>query len=70
MACHFFGAITWTNAALLAIGPLGTNFNEIQMEAQNFHGNAFENIVCKSGGHVVQWPLLLTWFNCNLSMDK
>ena len=29
-------AITWTNTALLSIRPLGTNFNEIQMEIQNF----------------------------------
>ena len=26
----------WTNAALLSIGPLGTNFNEIRMGTQNF----------------------------------
>ena len=29
-------AITWTNAHLLPIGPLGTNFNEIQIKIQNF----------------------------------
>ena len=48
-------AITWTNAALLSIEPLGTKFNEIQMEIQNFyiHENAFEKVICKSGGHFV-----------------
>ena len=28
-------AITWTNADLLSIGPLGTNFSEIQIEIEN-----------------------------------
>ena len=29
-------AITWTNADLLSIGPLGIKFSEIQIEIQNF----------------------------------
>ena len=29
-------AITWTNAELLSIGPLGTNFGEIEIELRNF----------------------------------
>ena len=29
-------AITWTNAGLLSIGPLGTNFSEILSEIQKF----------------------------------
>ena len=29
-------AITWTNAHLLSIGPLGTNFSEIWINIQNF----------------------------------
>ena len=29
-------AITWTNAGLLLIGPLGTNFSEIQIKMQLF----------------------------------
>ena len=29
-------AITWTNAALLSIGPLGTKFGEISIKIQNF----------------------------------
>ena len=29
-------AITWTNAALLSIGSLGTNFSEILIKTQNF----------------------------------
>ena len=32
--CH--QAITWTKADLLSVGPLGTNFTEIQMEIQIF----------------------------------
>ena len=38
-------AITWTNAHLLSIGPLRTNFSEIwKLFIQE---NAFENIVCE-----------------------
>ena len=29
-------AIIWTNAELLSIGPIGTNFNEILIKIQNF----------------------------------
>ena len=29
-------AIIWTNAGILLIGPLGTNFSEIQIEIQTF----------------------------------
>ena len=29
-------AITWTNAGLLSIRPLGTNFSEIQIKVHNF----------------------------------
>ena len=42
-------AIIWTNARLLSIGPLGTNFSEILIKIKKLfiHENAFENIVCK-----------------------
>ena len=44
-------AITWTNAAILLIRPLETNFSEIVIAIQTFSlnslGNAFENAVCK-----------------------
>ena len=30
-------AITWNIAGLVSIGPLGTNFNEMWIEIQNFH---------------------------------
>ena len=41
-------AITWTNADLLSIEPLGTNFSEsrIEMQKKN-HENSFENVVYK-----------------------
>ena len=29
-------AIIWTNAGILLIGPLGTNFNELSIEIQTF----------------------------------
>ena len=41
-------AIIWTNAGILLIGPLGTNFGEISIEIQTFiQENAFESVVCK-----------------------
>ena len=30
-------AIIWTNAGILLIGPLGTNFDEILIEIRTFH---------------------------------
>ena len=45
-------AIIWTNAGILLIGPLGTNFSEILIEIFYIfiQENAFENIVCKMAG--------------------
>ena len=42
-------AIIWTNAGILLIGALGTNFSEISLKIQtlSFKQNAFENIVCE-----------------------
>ena len=42
-------AIIWTNAGLLLIGPLGTNFSEILIEILTFSlkKNAFESVVCE-----------------------
>ena len=42
-------AIIWTNAGILLIGPLGTNFSEIVIEIQTFllKKNTFENVVCE-----------------------
>ena len=42
-------AIIWTNAGLLLIGPLGTNFSEILIENSNIfiQENAFESVVCE-----------------------
>ena len=40
-------AITWTNAHLLLIGYLRTNFSEIWIKIQKFLVNAFENVVCE-----------------------
>ena len=39
-------AIIWTNAGILLIGPLGTNFSEILIEIHeiSFQENAFENV--------------------------
>ena len=42
-------AVTWSNADLLLIGPLGTNFSEIFNWNSNIsiQGNVLENDVCK-----------------------
>ena len=43
-------AIIWTNAGILLIGPLGTNFSEILIEIHIFsffQENAFEYVVWK-----------------------
>ena len=40
-----YQAITQTNAGLLAIGPIGTNFSEILIEVRE---NAFENVIRRS----------------------
>ena len=45
-------AITWTNAGLLSIGLLGTNFNRNSIIF--IQENAFENVVGQNGGHFVQ----------------
>ena len=36
-------AIIWTNAGILLIGPLGTNFSEISIEKEN----VFESVICE-----------------------
>ena len=42
-------AIIWTNAGILLIGPLGTNFSEILIEKSNIfvEENTFENVFCE-----------------------
>ena len=41
-------AITWTNVGILLIGPLGTNFSEINRNYNIFsQENEFESTVCK-----------------------
>ena len=44
-------AIIWTNAGIVLIGSLGTNFSEISIEIITFSvkKNAFESAVCKTG---------------------
>ena len=63
-------AITWTNAALLSIDPLRTNFSEILIEIHVFfQGNVHENVVREMaaiclGLNVLKilWDLFLTYF--------
>ena len=65
-------AIIWTNAGILLIGPLGTNFVEILIEIHKFSLKK-RNLKMSSA----KWrpcclmsPLLLSWFNFNPSMHK
>ena len=53
-------AITWTNAGLLSIGPLGTNLNEIRHTKLLIYEDAFENVACQIGSHFVQGEMGLT----------
>ena len=40
-------AIIWTNAGILLIGPLGTNFSKIDRNSNiSIEENSFENVVC------------------------
>ena len=50
-------AIIWTNAGILLIGPLGTNFSEILNRNSNIfiQENAFENVVCETAA-ILSWP--------------
>ena len=43
-------AITWTNAGLLAIGRLETNFTEVSFIQEN----APEYVICQNGDHFAQ----------------
>ena len=45
--------ITWTNAGLLSIGLLGTNFSEILIGIF-IQENVFENVVCQNGSHFAE----------------
>ena len=63
-------AIIWTNAGILLIGLLGTNFSEIFNRSSNifFQENAFENVVWNIAAILSrpQWvkPEWLTWHCC------
>ena len=48
-------AITITNAALLSVGLMETNFSEIGIGIlfEFIQENAFGNVVCPNGGHFV-----------------
>ena len=48
-------AIIGTNAGILLIGPLRTNFSEIVIEIKiiSLRNFLFESVVCQSGGHLV-----------------
>ena len=58
-------AIIRTNAGILLIGPLGTNFSEILVGNQTFFSiqkNALENVVCVIAS-ILSRP---QWVNCDL----
>ena len=49
-------SITWSNADLLSIRPLGTNFNEILIGNMEIFicKNAFENVICEMAANLSQ----------------
>ena len=47
-------SIIYSNAWLLSIRSLGTNFSEILVKIRK---NAFENVVCQNGGHFAQMEM-------------
>ena len=79
-------AIIWTNAGLLLIRPLGTYFSESLIEILTFSFKKMRLKVSSAkwrpfclGLNVLsstcslaqyQGPILVTWINFNLSMDK
>ena len=74
-------AIIWANARMLLIRNLRTNFSEISSEilgsGDGIVPKMRQAIFLTSDDQVHwhidlcdQWPVLLTWFNFNPSMDK
>ena len=57
-------AIIWTNAGILLIGPVGTNFIEILIEICTFSlkKNALENIVCEMAA-MLSRPQCFNWLS-------
>ena len=54
-------AIIWTNAGLLSIGPLGTNFSEILIKTQHFYSRqCIWKYRLRDGGHFVQGDMSLS----------
>ena len=63
-------AIIWTNAGILLIGPIGTNFNEIFFEIQKFSYKKM-NLEMSSA---TWWPFclglhVLNWFSRNIPVS-
>ena len=51
--------IIWTNAGILSIGPLGTNFSEILMEIKYFHSSkCILKCRLRHGGHFVSVSIM------------
>ena len=61
MASRLFGAITWSNADLLSIGPLGQNTKHF------IHEKAFEN-VCEKVDHFVQGEM--SWYQSLINLTN
>ena len=60
-------AITWTNADILSIRPLGTNFSEIQIKIFFIHKNASENIVGEMATLLSRGRWVNTYFSWEFS---
>ena len=58
-------AIIWTNAGILLIGPLGTNFSDILIGIQTFSftKNALENVVCEMASILSRPQCVNSWWH-------
>ena len=57
-------AIIWTNAGILLIGPLGTNFSEISVEILIFiQENALESVVCEMAAILSRPECVYIWWH-------
>ena len=67
-------SITWTNADLLSIDPLGTYFREIWIKIQKrfIHENAFQNAVCEMAAILPRerWVNMRIWSQQNKAQQN
>ena len=65
-------AIIWTNAGILLISTLGTDFSEISIEIDlfSFQRNAFDKVICKMSFIVSQLQCVKNLFSSGWNLTK